>query len=128
MNTRLPVEFSRSGRIGASVTEGCFATLKVVRRAALIAGLTVCLTGCVGYVDGGYGGGYGDYGGYDGYYGGESDIYLFGDGYGRGGDAQYYSHRGAESRGFGRSGGRGFGGHGGGGHSGGGAHGGGGRH
>ncbi len=66
-----------------SETNGWLNRVRIVRVIALVAGLTVFLTGCAGYVDGGYGGGYGDYGGYDGYDGGESDIYLFGDGYGR---------------------------------------------
>ena len=55
--------------------------------------LVSSLTGCVGYVDGGYGG-YGDDGGYD----GGSDIFLFGGNYDRGRDVQAYSHRGSESR------------------------------
>ena len=53
--------------------------------------LLAVLTGCVGYVDGGYG---------------ETvivpgpDVYLFGGGYyERGHDVHYYSHRGFESRG-----------------------------
>jgi len=73
--------------------------------------LVASLTGCAGYVDGGYGGGYGDYGGYD----GGSDIYLFGGGYDRGRDVQAYSHRGSESRGAAHFGGGRSGGHGGGG-------------
>jgi hypothetical protein len=94
--------------------------------AALMAGAPACLTGCVGYVDSGYGGDYGDYGGYDGFYGGGSDVYLFGDGYGGRRDAQNYSHRGAWSRGIAQS--RGFGGRAGSGHGGGGRGGGGGGH
>ena len=86
-----------------------------------------CLTGCVGYADGGYGGygGYGDYGGYDD--GPGPDLYLFGGDYGRGHDVQAYSHRGSMSRSMAHGGGGGhFGGsRGGGGHGGG--HGGGGR-
>jgi len=112
-----------------SQATGFLSNVKFVVVIALLAVLTSFVTGCAGYVDGGYG----DYSGYDGYYDGGPDIYLFGDGYGRGRDAQYYSHRGAESRGFGHSGGGGFGGHGGGrhgggGHGGGGHGGGGGRH
>ena len=84
--------------------------------------LVASLTGCAGYVDGGYGGGYGDYGDY-GYDGGGSDIYLFSGGYDRGRDVRAYSHRGSESRGAAH-----FSGAGGGGHSGGGGHGGGGGH
>jgi len=89
-------------------------------RYALVLILPVLLTGCVGYVDGGYGGGYGDDGGY---YGGDPgpDIYLFGGNYDRGHDVQAYSHRGSVSRSAAHSGGggRGGGGHGGGGHGGG---------
>ena len=77
---------------------------------ALVAILTCSLTGCAGYVDGGYGGGYD---------GGGSDIYLFGGGYDRGRDVQNYSHRGSESRAVAHAGGGG--GHGGG-HGGGGGH------
>jgi len=75
-----------------SKATGWLNRIKTVVVTTLLAGLTCFVTGCVGYVDGGYGGGYGDYGGYDGYYDGGPDIYLFGDGYGRGRDAQYYSH------------------------------------
>jgi len=83
-----------------------------------------CLTGCVGYADGGYGG-YGDYGGYDD--GPGPDLYLFGGDYGRGRDVHAYSQRGSMSRSMAHAGGGGhFGGaRGGGGHGGG--HGGGGR-
>ena len=77
--------------------------------------LAVSLTGCVGYIDGGYGG-------YDdgGYYDSGPDVYLFGGGgYGRGRDVHAYSQRGAVSRGVAHAGGaRGGGGHGGGGHGG----------
>jgi len=45
--------------------------------------------GCVGYVDGGYGGAVVVPG---------PDVYLFGGGYDRGRDAHDYSHRGSESR------------------------------
>jgi hypothetical protein len=53
-----------------------------------IALLTV-LMGCVGYVDGGYGGTVVVPG---------PDVYLFGGGYDRGRDVHDYSHRGSESR------------------------------
>ena len=46
--------------------------------------------GCVGYVDGGYGGGA--------VVVAEPDVYLFGGGYDRGRDVHAYSHRGGESR------------------------------
>jgi hypothetical protein len=76
-----------------------------------------CLTGCVGYADGGYGG-YGDYGGYDD--GPGPDLYLFGGDYGRGRDVHSFSHRGSMSRSMAHAGGGGhFGGsRGGGGHGG----------
>jgi hypothetical protein len=72
---------------------------------ALLLGIVLltALIGCVGYVDGGYGGGAVIVPG--------PDVYLFGGGYDRGGDARGYSHRGAASRGGGGHGG----GHGGGG-------------
>jgi hypothetical protein len=52
--------------------------------------LLAALTGCVGYVDGGY-------------YGGPAmvsgpDVYFYGGGYERGHDVRAYSHRGGESR------------------------------
>jgi hypothetical protein len=74
------------------------------------------LTGCLGYVDGGYGG-YGDYGGYD--EGPGPDLFLFGGGYDRGRDEQAYSHRGSASRASVHAGGGHGGGHSGGGHGGG---------
>jgi hypothetical protein len=53
-------------------------------------GLLAVLTGCVGYVAGGY---------YDGaVVAPEPDEYLFGGEYYRGHDAHDYSHRGSESR------------------------------
>ena len=60
--------------------------------------LLTVLTGCVGYVGGGYGG--------DAVIVPGPDVYLFGGGYDRGGDARGYSHRGAVSRGGGHGGGR----------------------
>jgi len=93
--------------------------IKIALGITLVAALTTSLTGCVGYVDGGYGG-YGDNGGY---YGGDPgpDVYLFGGNYDRGRDVQAYSQRGSESRGAAHVGGAlgGGGGHSGG-HSGGG--------
>ena len=73
--------------------------------------LLAALTGCVGYVDGGY-------------YGGSAmvsgpDVYFYGGGYERGHDVRAYSHRGGESRAVAHSSGS----HGGG-HSSGGGHGG----
>jgi hypothetical protein len=51
--------------------------------------LLAALTGCVGYVDGGYGGAVVVAG---------PDVYLFGGGYERGRDVHDYSRRGGESR------------------------------
>jgi len=51
--------------------------------------LLAALTGCVGWVDGGYGGGV---------VVAEPDVYLFGGGYDRGRDVHDYSRRGNESR------------------------------
>ena len=51
--------------------------------------LLAALTGCVGYVDGGYGGEVVAPG---------PDVYFFGGGYERGRDVREYSHRGYESR------------------------------
>ena len=51
--------------------------------------LLLALTGCVGYVDGGYGGAV---------YVPEPDVFLFGGGYDRGHEVRGYSHRGFESR------------------------------
>ncbi len=59
---------------------------------ALGAVLIATLTGCVGYVDGGYSGG--------GVVVAQPDVFLFGGGYyDRGRDVHDYSHRGAVSRG-----------------------------
>jgi hypothetical protein len=60
----------------------------------LVTVVLTTLTGCVGYVDGGGGGAAVIVPG--------PDVYLFGGGYDRGGDARGYSHRGFESRGGGR--------------------------
>ena len=56
--------------------------------------LLAALTGCVGYVDGGYG--YAGYGGSVVVPG--PDLYFFGGSYERGRDVRDYSHRGFESR------------------------------
>ncbi len=63
--------------------------------------LLAVLTGCVGYVDGGY-------------YGGPvvvpgPDVYFYGGGYERGHDVRVYSHRGFESRAVAHPGGHGGG-------------------
>jgi len=67
--------------------------------------LLAALTGCVGYVDGGY---------VAGGYGGavvvaEPDVYVFGGSYERGRDVHEYSHRGVESRAVAHPDGRGQG-------------------
>jgi hypothetical protein len=60
--------------------------IKIVLGIALVA----TLTGCVGYVDGGYGGGV---------VVAEPDVYVFGGGYNEGGrDVHAYSQRGGQSR------------------------------
>ena len=61
-------------------------------RVALGLGLAMvlALTGCVGYVDGGYVGGA--------VVAPEPDVTIFAGGYDRGRDAHWYSHRGHESR------------------------------
>ena len=70
----------------------------LVRRSKIALGLALvtALTGCVGYVGGGYGYGYGDGGGV---VVSEPDAYVFGGGYERGRDVHEYSHRGFVSRG-----------------------------
>jgi hypothetical protein len=55
--------------------------------------LLAALTGCVGWVDGGYGGGYGGAVVVP-----DPDIVLFGGGYDRGRDVHVYSQRGFASR------------------------------
>src|ERR1035438_246325 len=75
---------------GTNLPNGPLDRIKIGLGIALLAGLT----GCVGYVDGGY---YGDY------YGGPAmvsgpDMYFYGGGYERGHDVRAYSHRGGESR------------------------------
>jgi len=72
--------------------------------------LLVALTGCIGVVGGGYGGGV---------VVADPDVYVFGGGYDRGGDVHGYSNRGSESREVAHGGvhaGGGGGGHGGGHH------------
>ena len=56
---------------------------------ALGIALLTALTGCLGFVDGGYGGAV---------VGPAPDVFLFGGGYERGRDVHEYSHRGFESR------------------------------
>jgi hypothetical protein len=108
-------DFSREGKFRMNKANDLVNRIKIGLGIVVVAALASSLTGCAGYVDGGYGGGYGDYGGYDGYYDGGPDVYLFGGNYDRGRDAHAYSHRGSVSRGMAHAGGGG--GHGGGGGS-----------
>lgn len=62
--------------------------MKIKKIGLGMAVLAACV-GCVGYVDGGYGGAVVVPG---------PDVYLFGGGYDRGRDVHDYSHRGSESR------------------------------
>jgi hypothetical protein len=74
--------------------------MKNIRK--ILTGITLlaALTGCVGYVGGGYGGTVVVPG---------PDLVLFGGGYDRGRDVHDYSHRGAESRAVAHPGGGGGG-------------------
>ena len=65
--------------------ESAFPALITALRIALLAGVT----GCVGYVDGGYGGAV---------VVPAPDLYIYGGSYERGRDVRDYSHRGFESR------------------------------
>lgn len=68
-------------------TNGAVDRIKIGLAVALVA----VLTGCVGYVDGGYSGGA--------VVVADPDVYVFGGGYyGRGRDVHDFSHRGAVSR------------------------------
>jgi hypothetical protein len=80
-------EFFREGMVGMNKTTGLIDQIKMGLGIVLLA----TLMGCVGYVDGGYGGG--------GVVVADPDVYVFGGGYyGGGHDIHAYSHRGAESR------------------------------
>ena len=83
-------DFFREGKIRMNQTNGPVNRIKIGLGIALLA----ALTGCVGYVDGGYVG--------EGYGGAvvvaEPDVYIFGGGYERGRDVHDYSRRGGESR------------------------------
>jgi hypothetical protein len=63
--------------------------MNIKRKIAPLVILLTALTGCVGYVGGGYSGAVVAPG---------PDLYLFGGGFDRGRDAHDYSHRGSESR------------------------------
>ena len=75
--------------------------MKIHKKVLLGITLLAALTGCVGYVDGGYGGAVVAPG---------PDVVLFGGGYDRGRDVHDYSHRGSESRAVAHPGGGGGGG------------------
>ena len=105
-------DFFREGKVRMNKANGPVDLIKIGLGIALLA----ALTGCVGYVDGGYvGGGYGDA-----VVVAEPDVYLFGGGYDRGRDVHDYSRRGGESRAAAHPSGGGHAGGGGDGHGGGG--------
>jgi hypothetical protein len=79
-------DFFREGKVRMNKANTPVDRIKLGLGIALLA----ALTGCVGYVDGGY-------------YGGTvvvpgPDVYFYGGGYERGRDVHVYSHRGYESR------------------------------
>ena len=83
-------DFFREGKFRMNKANSPVDRIKIGLGIALLA----ALTGCVGYVDGGY---------VSGGYGGavvvaEPDVYLFGGGYERGRDVHGYSDRGSASR------------------------------
>ena len=67
-------------------TNGPATRIKIELEIALL----TALTGCVGYVDGGYGGTV--------FVPGPPEVFFYGGGYERGHDVRVYSHRGVESR------------------------------
>ena len=73
--------------LGTNNTNGPFDGIKIALQLATLA----ALMGCVGYVDGDYGGGVVVAPG--------PDVIFWGGGYERGHDVHAYSHRGFESRG-----------------------------
>jgi hypothetical protein len=90
-------DFFREGKFRMNKTNGPVDLIKIGLGIALL----VALTGCVGFVGGGYGGAV---------VVAEPDVYLFGGGYDRGRDVHDYSRRGGESRAAAHSGGGGHGG------------------
>jgi hypothetical protein len=79
-------DFFREGKIRMNKANGPVNRIKIGLGIALLATLT---GGCVGWVDGGYGGGV---------VVAEPDMYFFGGGYDRGRDVHGYSDRGSVSR------------------------------
>jgi hypothetical protein len=98
--------FFRDGKVYMNKANALVDRIKIGLGIALLA----ALTGCVGFVGGGYGGGV---------VVAEPDLYLFGGGYDRGRDVHGYSQRGSASRAVAHPSGGGHAG-GGGGHGGGG--------
>jgi hypothetical protein len=78
-------DFFREGKFRVNKANGPVDRIKIGLGIALLA----ALTGCVGYVGGGYGGAV---------VVAEPDVYLFGGGYDRGRDVHGYSNRGSVSR------------------------------
>ena len=74
-----------NGKVLLSKVIGLIDRIKIGLGTALL----VAFTGCVGYVDGGYGGGV---------VVADPDVYVFGGGYDRGHDVRAYSQRGSASR------------------------------
>jgi hypothetical protein len=89
-------DFFREGKFRMNKTNGPVDLIKIGLGFALL----VALTGCVGFVGGGYGGEV---------VVPEPDLFLFGGGYDRGRDVHDYSRRGGESRAAAHSGGGGHG-------------------
>jgi hypothetical protein len=77
--------FFRDGKVYMNKANALVDRIKIGLGIALLA----ALTGCVGFVGGGYGGGV---------VVAEPDLYLFGGGYDRGRDVRGYSQRGSASR------------------------------
>lgn len=78
-------DFHREGKVRMNKVNSPVDQIKIALGIAVLASLM----GCVGYLDGGYGGAVVVPG---------PDVYLFGGSYERGRDVRDYSHRGVESR------------------------------